>query len=276
MRWGKNMSREYASACIVATAAYLLGLATPAFAGEQGELYVTPRYWYAMSGDHRFNTTGSSIDSSEMVPVGLYGGSITYVPKSMGGTSFSLTSFYGTGNGDHRESGPAGQFLGTIEYKRLDVEALVQNPIKGSSAGWGYGVRYVNIKVGADGTDQAKLPFQFREDIKLYLGALGFGLSTPIDAAGKLRLFSNLTSVFGYRDQKHTDSCCGFPMGGSSAKNGGVIGVDTNAGFAAQLGSDLTFSARYRLFVLSDTKFNFVRETDIVHGPEVNLTLKLN
>src|SRR6476646_410687 len=91
-----------------------LGFSLPSAAQDQGDLFLTARYWYALSGDHRFNTTGSSIDSSEMVPVGLAGASVTYVPKNMGGTSFSFTGFYGTGDGDHRESGPSGIFVGKI------------------------------------------------------------------------------------------------------------------------------------------------------------------
>jgi hypothetical protein len=270
------MFKRHVSIAFVAIFASF-GFLTPTHAQDQGDLFVTARYWYALSGDHRFNSTGSSIDSSEMVPVGLGGASITYVPKNMGGTSFSFTGFYGTGDGDHREAGPlAGTFNGTIHYQRLDLEGLVQNPIAGTGATWGYGLRYVDLKVGANGFDSGAppSPFQFQENIKLYLAELGFGLSAPVEPSGKFRLFANFNGVAGFRDQKHSDAYMGVTN--NSSKSGGVVGVDTNAGIAWQFNPAMTFSARYRLFVLSDVDFNFQRETDIIHGPEANLTVKLN
>ena len=56
---------------------------------------------------------------------------------------------------------------------------------------------------------------------------------------------------------------------------GGVIGIDTNAGVGFPLSDNVFMSGRYRMFYLSVPDFQIAEGGTFIHGPEVNLTITL-
>ncbi len=244
-------------------------LAAPASAQDETKIYVTPRLWYSFISTGERTVGGASV---EHTTVPLFGGSVSIVPANMGGTTFSLTGFFGTGNGDYDEF----NFIGDNHLKRLDVEGVVQIPIWTGGAHWWLGLRYVHAESEQTGVDAFARPFKFTTNGNYYLGEIGLGASTPLNAAGTHRLFGALTFLAGQRENDARDICCVVVNDAFSSRDT-VAGIDTNFGYSVALGPSATFYARYRLFVLSEVKnFSSPDSLTIVHGPEVNLSLKLN
>jgi hypothetical protein len=252
----------------------LICQAAAAWAQDSTQIYVTPRLWYSFITTSETPTFGASV---EHTPVPLYGATIAVVPKNMGGTTFSITGFYGSGNGDYQEGDGSGTlFKGRTDLTRLDIEGVAQFPIGTAGAYWSLGLRYVKADTEATGTDQFARPFKWKTEGSYYFGELGIGGSTPLNAAATHRFFGGLTLLAGQRNEEFRDVCC-TTFSASGSDRTAVAGVDTNFGYAASLGSNTTFYARYRLFVLSEmAQLGSPDSMTIVHGPEVNLSFKLN
>ena len=195
----------------------------------------------------------------------------------MGGTTFSLTGFYGTGNGDYQEGDASGSlFSGNNNLKRLDVEGVAQFPLGTAGAYWSLGLRFIKTDTESAGTDLFNRAFRFTTHGKYYLGEVGLGASTALNATGSHRLFGGLTLLAGQRNEDRNDVCC-VTFSESKSSRDGMAGVDTNFGYSASLGGQATFYARYRLFILSELdRFASPDGLTIVHGPEINLSFKLN
>jgi hypothetical protein len=277
------MIARFARMCFVATV--LSGsFANPGWSqNEATQVLVTPRFWYAfLSSTDRLPFAVSVIHTA----IPMYGGTIAVIPKGMGGTTFSLTALYGNGSGDYQEGEGGGGFLfrGNNDFARLDIEALAQIPIGRSGAYWSAGVRYVRtdsdsfgVAGGLQGGPIAPSPFRFIGHGNFYLGELGFGGSTQLDAKGTHRFFGGLTFVAGQRQEDFSNICCAPLETEKGSLSRAVGGIDTNFGYAFNLSSQATFYARYRVFALSELdRFASPDTLSVVHGPEFNLTFKLN
>lgn len=263
---------------------------------------ITPRAWFSIAGTHFFQDSPQFQFSNENVFLPLFGGSLTIIPPTASGISFSTTVFYGTGSGDFRAVGfeeipipifPFSAVLpfnleGNNDVERLDIESIVQVPIAEGVTIFGGG-RYIRVKLDTDGDifDTTGLlggaggdigDFELKGDQKFYLGELGLGVTRPIDAEGRWVAFGNATAMFGVADGDGggTFEVIGAPPGefsGDQDLNGPVFGVDANAGVGFRPWSNALLSARYRLFVISDEDVDFESGLGVVHGPEVNLTI---
>ena len=252
------------------------GGASPAWAeDETTEVFLTPRLWYSfVSTAHVYPRRGTSVDNST---VPLYGGSITVAPAIMRGTTFSLTALSGTGSGDFHGADTCCGYTDGNDRQRLDVDAVVQFPIDATGAyWWSMGLRYIDTSSDARGTDQSSMPFRFITNQEVFLHEIGLGGQTFLDASGSHRFFGGLTLVAGQKKIETRDtSFSGFS--GTTFSRHPVAGIDATLGYAASLGTIATFYARYRLLVLSEmNQFASPDMLDLVHGPEVNLSIKLN
>jgi hypothetical protein len=230
----------------------------------------TPRLWYSFVSTAEVFKGGTVVNHTA---VPLYGASLSIIPANMGGTTFSLTGFYGNGNGDYQESVI---FVGKNDVTRMDIEGVVQFPIA-AGAYWSLGLRYVKADTEETGVAApVAQPFKFITHGQYFLGEIGIGASTPLNSEGSQRLFGGLTALAGQRREESTETCCGTPTQQFSS-NDMVAGVDANFGYSFTLGSSTTFFARYRIFVLSEVeRFASPGALTIVHGPELNLSMKLN
>jgi hypothetical protein len=242
---------------------------------EATQVLITPRFWYAFLSTAERPATGASVIHTA---IPMYGGTIAVIPQGMGGTTFSLTALYGSGSGDYQEGDASCSCLyrGTNDFSRLDIEGIAQIPIGRSGAYWSFGARYVSTDSESFGLDNHIHPFRFISRGNYYLGEVGFGGSTQLDAKGSHRFFAGLTFVAGQREEDFRDACCaGFSQNGAFTR--AVGGIDANFGYAVNLGSQSTFYARYRVFALSELdRFGSPESLSVVHGPELNLTFKLN
>lgn len=247
------------------------------------QVYFTPRAWFAIQGEKSFTESEAGNpevweDESQTLP--MLGGTLRIDPQGMGGKVFSITTLYGKGSGDSQGRAAGAYFSGEQDTKRLDIEGTMQTPIGGNGAGWLIGARYVKVDADiVDGTlydiwDNPIGDFSNKEDVKLYLAELGISTSSALDEGGKHHFFGAATLVAGLKKGKETyqDTIGNMEVDSGS---GGVVGVDANAGWAYSVTPNATFSTRYRVFALSGTDFDFNKMTDIVHGPEINLTIKL-
>lgn len=276
----KRIASMFAFAAVVWSS-----LAAPAWSqSEATQVLVTPRFWYAFISSADRTVTGASVQHT---PIPLYGGTIAVIPKGMGGTTFSLTALYGNGGGDYQEGDySCCLYRGTNDLSRLDIEGAAQFPIGPSGAYWSLGARYVKTDSESFGRDDhgppalmMHDPFKFVAHGNYYLGEVGVGGSTRLDAKGSHRFFGGLTFVAGQRQVDTWAVCCQGSGGFSDSGSFGVAvaGIDTNFGYAVSLGPQSTFFARYRVFALTELhRFSSPESLSIVHGPELNLTFNLN
>jgi hypothetical protein len=243
---------------------------------DDSVFFFTPRFWYSLVSDKRFARDGGAEQSTSFV-MPLYGGTISFIPKDMGGISFHLNMFSGAARGsDYLNIDSVGNvFQGDLGASRLDIEGIFQRSIGPGGANWSLGIRYVNVLSDINGVDQSGQLFRFREDAKIFLGEFGLGLSSPLDSAGNHRFFGGVTAGIGYKGLKDQDQCCAGIIASSRSAAGGVFAFDANAGYAFNLSPTVTFTARYRLIAISGQGFSFVQQTQFVHGPEINLSIKM-
>jgi hypothetical protein len=252
--------------------ALLVGTSSASRAEDETIYTFTPRAWFSFVNSSRVYPDGHPSVSHTALP--LYGGSIAATPAGWGGATFSLTAFYGGGSGEYHE-GDTTIFSGNHDLTRFDIEGVAQFPIGTAGAYWLLGLRYVRADSEETGADNFLNPFRFASTSAHYLAELGVGASTPLNSSGSQRLFGGLTLVAGVRHTRFDDFCC-VNFSEKTSFTDTVAGVDTNFGYAANLGF-ATFYARYRLFVLTDVEdFATSKSLDVVHGPEFNLTFKLN
>ena len=265
------MLRRIASASFFAV---VLSFQTPvANAQDQTTVIVTPRVWYSFISAAQTYPAGNASVQHSTLP--LYGGSIAVAPANWGGTTLSLTAFYGNGNGNYNEGDACCVFNGHNDIKRFDVEGVAQFPLGTAGAYWSLGLRYILAESQSTGKDQLGKPFSFYSEGKHYLGEIGVGASTAINSSGSQRLFGGITLMAGTRNTENNDTCCTIFVNKETVTDG-VVGIDTNFGYSANFGP-ATFYARYRLFVLSEANaFASPELMPVVHGPEFNLSFKLN
>jgi hypothetical protein len=188
------------------------------------------------------------------------------------------------------------RFSSAVDNKRTDVEAIAQIPVSQGVTGT-LGFRYINFQRderfattidyisqsdAAKGIIRQKSftfdPVNFALEQDFWLGELGFGVKQPVNASGTIQFFGNITGMFGYANVTEFKLPPGDPgpLGVFSQPEGtfegGVIGVDTNAGIAFAVTQGLLLSARYRLFYLSAPDVKFDVGGQFIHGPEVQAT----
>jgi hypothetical protein len=190
------------------------------------------------------------------------------------------------------------EFTGKVTNERTDVEAIAQIPMSQPSGGvtGTLGARYINFQRNERDTVFAKYisladvqqgidrvrtfangPFDFSLEQNFWLGELGFGIKQGVNTSGSIQFFGNLTGMFGWADVAEFKTPAASTTGIFNLKEddlqGGVIGVDTNAGVAFRVSDGVSVSARYRLFYLSAPQVQFDVGGYFIHGPEVNATL---
>ena len=253
---------------------------------EEGwKVAITPRFWYFWETDAYFQVDNIGFQqSNETIDVPFAGGSISVTPPGLNGTTFSLTGLYGEGDGQvnaafmARPGFPGGGFYrADVEMSRLDIEGIAQIPIAEGLTGI-LGARYIRFDRDEAGRffDPAGVlgaAGNFFIDQDFYLGELGFGVTRPANTDGSLLFFGNLTTMVGYVDASDTSGDFGVFNVSTDDLDGGVIGIDTNAGAGLRLSENLLLSARYRLFYLSNPDFVFDEGGTFIHGPEANLTI---
>ena len=251
---------------------------------EGWRVALTARFWYFLETDvyHLAFPDTATYSSAETIGVPFPGGSISITPPGLGGTTFSLTAFYGEGEGDFGGFEPfnnLGLFQGTREVSRLDIEGIAQIPVVDGVTGI-LGARFIRfvrdetlVDVLAPIIPQS--PIDLLAEQHYYLGEIGFGVNRP--AWESFVFFGNVTGMFGYADLVDFSNSAGGGLGalGTTADKleGGVAGIDTNAGIGLQLSENLLLSGRYRLFYLSNPDFEFTEGGTFIHGPEANLTV---
>ena len=248
--------------------------ATSSWSQEQTTISITPRLWYSfISPAHAYPGRGMVVDNAA---VPLFGASFTVVPAGLGGATVSLTALYGTGSGDYQATDACCVYSGTNDRQRLDVDGQVLFPIGTAGAYWSVGMRYFGTNAEAAGFDQFAAPFKFTTSQKFLLQEVGVGAQAPLNANGTQRFFGGLTFVVGQKETETRDlSSAGF--NGTSLARQTVAGVDAAIGYAANLTASTMLYARYRLLVVSDIEdFGASDARDIVHGPELNISIKLN
>lgn len=254
-------------------------------AAQDGSLYFTPRAWYSFVELNGFVRDLNYQESSQLAEVPLLGATLAYTPKGSRQPTYSLTALYGAGSADFRAlesfAIPFPQFaayIGRADIERLDVEGIVQFPMA-EGVQLTVGARFVDSRADTRGSRYGNLgaieAFQFVTSSQLYLAELGFAISQSIDSTGKHRLFGNLTGVAGMMQTDISESVGGVTYLNES-RSGGVVGADVNLGYSFQISEGLSASARYRLFMVSGMDFDLRNDTIFVHGPELNLTFKLN
>ena len=257
---------------------------------EEGwKVAITPRFWYFWENDVYFQVDNTTFQqSNRAVDIPFAGASISLTPPGLGGTTFSLTGMYGEGTGDvfgNFQAGvfggiafPAGgRYIANVEISRLDFEAIAQIPIAEGVTGivGGRFIRFDRDEAGAFiGPGGAPVvPAAFFVDQQFYLGELGVGVTRP--AWDRTVFFGNATAMIGYADLVDTNTPGGFGVFNvpNDALEGGVFGIDTNAGMGVNLTPNMLLSGRYRLFALTNPDFVFDEGGTFIHGPEVNLTI---
>lgn len=249
---------------------------------------ITPRVWTLWENDSYFqpltDDDGFSLgfqQSNEAVFIPFAGGSISVTP-GLGAPTFSLTALYGEGSADvHGVQGgffgPGSGYFADIDVRRLDIEGIVQFPAA-EGFSWLLGGRYINFRRDEDGeffnlVSGDPIGFgEFHLEQDFYLAEAGLSLNRPVTAAGSLVAFGNLTGMVGYADVASTSGDFGVFFMPTDALEGGVFGVDTNAGLGYRLSPRIFASARYRLFYLTAPDFEFNDGGTFMHGPELNVT----
>lgn len=256
--------------------ALVLLSASPGKLSAETVFTFTPRVWYSFIGDKRLDAQRGFAETSGLPDVPLAGGSISVTPEGLNGTTFSLTGLYGEGSAGYNAADGL-TYIGKRNIERLDIEFIAQIPFaEGVFAT--LGGRYIRAEAETRGTVDAPGTFEWLEDNTYYLAEAGFGLSRPLDSEGVHRFFGSVTGMAGYQERVGRDTLIVPAIGTSIVngnKSGGVFGFDTNVGYGFSVTEAVTFSARYRIFAISDLNFKLKKGSNFVHGPEVNLAISL-
>jgi hypothetical protein len=245
-----------------------------------GRFQVTAREWF--SGVSKVEAYNHAVASNVMM---LHGGSIAYAWDN--GYAVALSAYYGLGYGNFFDT-----FSEGITYlERLDVEAVLKVPLGTLPAYGAFGVRYVEFKRDDTATAHGSyLDHARRVDYKHYLAEIGVGGVVGLDESGtKHRMFGGVMFVGGMSqtNQSYSTYDSGpfqFPDPYSPPASKGIFGIDTHFGYAYNPSQSVTFSIRYRAFVMADImhySLGFSNQGisqsfqyssySLVHGPEINL-----
>lgn len=223
-----------------------------------------------------------------------FGGATISVSPGAGKPTFNLTAMYGEGSGTSETVSDFFEISeADIDISRLDIEGLVQIPVsEGVNAA--VGGRFIRFNRQEEGTviDTAVLggdpilDFEGELTQNFYLAEAGFGLNRPVNSTGSVVAFGNLLAMVGYADVVTNKGGATFELDrgegrdeaavlgiGEDKLEGGVFGIDTNAGIGVFVAPNALLSARYRLFYLSAPDFKFSTGGTFLHGPEINLSL---
>jgi hypothetical protein len=254
---------------------------------------VTAREW--LSAMSKLESHNNSVSTTQMY---LHGGSLAYVPGWDSGVTFLLTAYYGESFGYSNFQDANSE--GSSSLQRLDVEALVKVPIGTTPAYGALGIRYIDFKrndsaiargfyVDANSTiQQFEVPYTRATNYRYFLGELGLGTVTALDDMGTHRMFGGVMFVGGAystgEDYSYFGNSPAFGLDlASGSKLTPVIGMDTHFGYAFSPWPSVTFSLRYRAFVMADLYDGFrissrgivwpidYSHYSLVHGPEFNL-----
>jgi hypothetical protein len=239
--------------------ALLLGflICTTALAAEEEEsdtiIQLTPRIWLSY-----LNIVNDEEASTDQIFIPLYG--FTFGVNPSANLNLLLTAFYGEGDGDYIN---IYEGIGTTEVERTDVEFLVRYNFPGKKFSLFGGGRYVDFK-----EDNMAGAFLAEDDITFWLAEVGLGIVADISDNGRHRLFGNFTAAAAFGDWQYRDS------NGYVASDDGVEpAFDFNFGYQYVIGSHLSFSVRYRGFIIFDSNDYDHTRLNTLHGPELALAI---
>lgn len=254
---------------------------------QKTEVWVTPRLWYSNihRTDDNINTAGV-LDGTKTVDATqpTYAGTVTVKPANMGGVSFNLSAFYGGYDarlGVYRVTTPS--YLGDRKGSRTEIDGVVQIPL-GTGAGgsfWSFGGRYLHNDVNEEARNPSGNIYDNKLNIQAFLGQVGIGTSTTINASGSQRLFGGVTLLGGTRmfdlELQILNPQRRVLFQTTDSQKALVSAVDANFGYAIQVAPWGILSMRYRiqLYSLMDNSAKVVGH-DMQFGPEINFSIKLN
>ena len=147
--------------------------------------------------------------------------------------------------------------------ERTDVEFLVRYNFPGKKFSIFGGARYVDFK-----EDNITPSFLAEDDMTLWLAEVGFGMVADMSDNGRHRLFGNFIAAAAFGEWEYRDTN-GYVDSDDSVEPA----FDFNFGYQYVIGSHLSFSVRYRAFIIFDTNDYDHRRLNTLHGPEVALAI---
>jgi hypothetical protein len=236
------------------------------------------RFWLSSVVDKRFNFNDVEQTKSILIPMG--GATISAEPPGGRLGSVDFTALYGTSSGSPftEVDVPSGTvFQGNVRVTRLDLEAYAHIPIDRDvqSSTFNIGFRYIDSLNRVAGLDDTGVPFLNKERDTYFLSEFGVsGATQGLFSEHHDSLFGAINLEVGYLNSRQNNTCCQMPTEISSARSGGVAGIDGYFGYEIQFKAiadkpaRLTF--RYRIQIISAGGFDFSQPT-LVHGPEILL-----
>ena len=238
--------------------ALLLGfiLCSSALAADEEEsdtiIQLTPRLWLSS-----LNIVNDEETSTDQISIPMYG--LTFAVNPADNLNLLLTAFYGEGDGDYFNTFEGS---GTTEVERTDIEFLVRYNFPGKKFSIFCGPRYVDFK-----EDSIAGSFLAEDDATIWLVEVGLGIVADMSNNGRHRLFGNFTVAAAFAEYEYRDTN-GFIESGDDV----YPAFDFNFGYQYVIGSYLSFSARYRGFILFDENDVGHGRLNTLHGPELALT----
>ncbi len=239
--------------------ALLLGfiLCSSALAADVEEsdtiIQLTPRLWLAS-----LNIVNDEETSTDQISLPMYGFTLAVNPTA--NLNLLLTAFYGEGDGDYINFYEG---VGTTEVERTDIEFLFRYNFPGKKFSIFFGPRYVDFK-----EDSIAGSFLAEDDATIWLAEVGLGVVADMSDNGRHRLFGNFTVAAAFAEYDYIDTN-GYAESGDDV----YPAFDFNFGYQYVIGSHLSFSARYRGFILLDENDFDHGRLNTLHGPELALTL---
>ncbi len=231
-------------------------LCAPAIAAEEEEsdilFQITPRLWLSY-----LNIVNDEETSTDQIFIPLFGLTVSVNPSST--WNVLLTGYYGEGDADYIN---IFEGTGTTEAERIDVELLLRYNFPGKKFSIFGGGRYVDFS-----EDSSAGTFQAEDDSTLFLLEIGMGMVAEMSDNGRHRLFSNFTAAAAFSEYEYRDSN-GYVESGDDV----YPALDFNFGYQYVIGSSMSFSVRYRGFVLFDENDYYHTRLNTLHGPELGLT----
>lgn len=228
---------------------------------------ITPRIQWL------FLNFNASISSSrfESASFPFYGGTLEVTPPGWRSMSFIFTGLDGNDYNLEFTDKATGAHLGTAEFHRLDLEALLRYRLEGTGVSLFGGFRFIRQRVKTT-LDVPNFIFfntgtpLFDNRIHFYLAELGGGYAYAIDPRGEHSLFIN--GIVGIGASRAVDNS----IGGKPFHLFAVT-LDVNAGYNWQFSSCCAVQARYRAFSFPAGN-RTLKDIAWAHGPELGLTFR--
>jgi hypothetical protein len=204
----------------------------------------------------------------------LGGLSVSYLPNSCAGTTYSVTALYGA-NGSSTWTDTGYTWNGnpavgrdTDKVWRFDIEALAQIP-QTETFSWLVGVRNIYGALTRNAIVNVVNPVHYTNSANITWAELGgsfkFAVSNSVVA------FASGAALLGYQNNSVSDlSPADFNIGKNT---GAIYGLSGDLGLSAKISESLSVTGRYRIYAFSDGGFT-KGLANISHGPDLALSFK--